>query len=100
MGRSRGGCGSHLQSVLAAFETLSPALLDETTRTRGGLEAEDRRGERDFYPLPSLAISAVVIPGGPGLAVTEISAWAPEAKRHARRPGGKRLFVERRRLTG
>lgn len=91
---------SRLRSALAGFQRHVPDLLDETTRARGGFEAEDRRGERHFYPLPSLSIGAVVIPAAVGLSATEISALAAEAKRQAKRLGGNSLFVERRRLTG
>jgi EAL domain-containing protein (putative c-di-GMP-specific phosphodiesterase class I)/GGDEF domain-containing protein len=74
-------------------------LMDETTRAHGGFEAEDRRGERRFHPIPTLSIGAVVVPAGAALPAVEISALVADAKRQAKREPGNSLFVERRRFT-
>lgn len=89
---------ARFQSALRAFGDGCPGLLDPVTLARGGFEAEDRTGNRHFYPLPTLSIGAVVIPAGTALTVLEISAAAAEAKHQAKRLSGSTLFIERRRL--
>lgn len=73
-------------------------LIDERSWERGGFEAEDRRGERPFFPIPTLSIGAVVVPAGASLQAVEISALVADAKRQAKRESGNTLFVERRRF--
>ncbi|MBI1397922.1 MAG: hypothetical protein GC151_18265 [Betaproteobacteria bacterium] len=75
-------------------------LLDEKTRLRGGFDAEDRTGNRHFFPLPSLSIGAVVVPATASRSAVEISAAAVDARHQAKRLAGNSLFIERRRLPG
>ncbi len=85
--------------ALERFGTEVLDLMDDATRACGGYEAEDRRGERRFHPIPTLSIGAVVVPAGAALQAVEISALVADAKRQAKRESGNSLFVERRRLV-
>lgn len=64
----------------------------------GGYHTENRRGDREFHSLLSIAIGAV-----PALAQHyhshhQIAAAMADAKRQAKRAGGNALFIERRRM--
>jgi len=84
------------ESALKAFEQSSRRIFSEEDLERGGMAAEDRRGNPVFYPLTALSIGAVRVE--PGLYTThkEVSAAATEAKCQAKRETGHTLFVERR----
>jgi hypothetical protein len=66
-------------------------------RARGGLLAEDRKGNPVTLPLGALSIGAVVVEPGDYPSHYEVSTAAAEAKRQAKRSSGSSLFVERRR---
>jgi hypothetical protein len=63
---------------------------------RGGYEAEDRRGQRIFHPLTSLAIGVVRAEPGYFASHREMAATAAEVKKQAKAMPGNSLFVDRR----
>ena len=95
----------HLQSsdwelrcrrALLAFERNRDSLLGAGDLERGGYEAENRRGEKTFFRLPSLSIGAVVIEPGALRSHQEVAAAMAEAKNEAKRIIGASLHIERR----
>ena len=79
------------------FDRESRRLYAAEDLARGGLLAEDRKGNPVTHPLSALSIGAVVIHAGDYASHYEVSAAAAEAKRQAKRSIGSSMFVERRR---
>ena len=84
------------RGVLAGFEEEVKRFFNAEDVERGGYIAEDRRGQKIFHPLASLAIGAVRIEPGVFHSHREVAAAAAEAKKQAKRTPGNSLFVERR----
>ncbi|MGD9787936.1 MAG: EAL domain-containing protein [Sulfuricellaceae bacterium] len=84
------------RDVLARFEEEVKAFFNAEDVERGGYIAEDRRGQKIFHPLASLAIAAVHVEPACFHSHREVSAAAAEAKKQAKRTPGNSLFVERR----
>jgi EAL domain-containing protein (putative c-di-GMP-specific phosphodiesterase class I)/GGDEF domain-containing protein len=82
---------------LAKFDDASKHFYADEDLTRGGLLAEDRRGNPMLHPLSALSIGAVMVEPGDYASHYEVSSAASEAKRYAKRTTGSFLFVERRR---
>jgi diguanylate cyclase (GGDEF)-like protein len=88
------------REVIRRFDELVPAMYDEDDRVRGSIEAEDRRGNRQTFPLLSISI---------GIASTEARAFAhraeavevaTELKNYAKREGRSSYALDRRRPAG
>lgn len=62
----------------------------------GGIEAEDRQGNRTFHPLMSLSAGAVWINPENFASHHEVAAAASSAKKQAKKTGGNSLFLDRR----
>ncbi len=84
------------ETLLSRIAETFPALYAEVDRLRGGIETEDRQGERRFYPFISLSIGAVMIEPGHFQSHHEVSAATAIAKKQAKKIPGNSLFVERR----
>ncbi len=63
---------------------------------RGGYYTENRRYEKEFHPLTSLSIGAVVIPPGLFTSYMEVARIAAGAKKQAKQRPGNCLFVNQR----
>lgn len=63
---------------------------------RGGIEAEDRQGNRTFHPLSSLSIGAVWVDPEKFASHHEVAAAASLAKKEAKKSPGNALFMDRR----
>lgn len=50
------------RAVISSFADKAPSLYDDMERAQGGLDAEDRRGFKAFFPITSLSVGVVVIP--------------------------------------
>ena len=88
------------EEVIRGFDDLAPTLYDEPDRARGAIEAEDRRGTRQTFPLLSISI---------GIATTEARRFAhraeavevaTELKNYAKREGRSSYAIDRRRAGG
>ncbi len=66
---------------------------------RGGLEVEDRVGNKTFCPLVSLSIGVVPIPEESSLSHYKVAEAMTEAKRQAKKIPGNAIFIERRKLS-
>jgi diguanylate cyclase (GGDEF)-like protein len=82
--------------LLSRITDTFPLLYTEEDRQRGGIETEDRQGERRFHPVLSLSIGAVVVEPDRFHSHHEVSSAAAIAKKHAKGIPGNSLFVERR----
>jgi len=84
------------RDVLEGFEEEVKRFFNVEDVERGGYIAEDRRGQKIFHPLASLAIGAVRIEPNAFHSHREVAAAAAEAKKQAKRTPGNNLFIERR----
>lgn len=83
-------------TLLDAFGKAIVHYFPADARERGGYFAEDRRGNREFFPFVSLSIGVVKVAGGQYRSHHEIAGAAAEAKRQAKKIPGNSLFIERR----
>lgn len=84
------------EHLLSRIADTFPLLYTAEDRQRGGIETENRQGERCFHPLLSLSIGAVVVDPGRFHSHHEVSSAAAIAKKNAKKIPGNSLFVERR----
>jgi len=84
------------RTVLEKFGNEVTAFFSPEDIERGGYIAEDRRGQKIFHPLASLAIGAVRIDPAALHSHRDGAGAAAEAKKQAKRTDGNSLFVERR----
>ncbi len=85
------------RAILADFDGEIPGFVSAEDLRLGGYQAEDRRGNRVFHPLPALSIGA--LPVDPRLyhSHREVAGAVGNAKKEAKKIPGSALFVERRR---
>jgi len=65
-------------------------------RDIGGIQTENRQGEKVFHSLFSISIGAVMVEAERFQSYHEVSAVAAVAKKLAKKIPGNSLFVERR----
>lgn len=87
---------SRCRQVLQAFEGAIWANFTPEDVQRGGYYTENRRFEKEFHPLTSLSIGAVLVPPGVFSSYMEVSRVASGAKKQAKQIAGNSLFVNRR----
>ncbi len=85
-------CYDFLDEVAIAL----PQVYDEEDRLRGGIEAEDRKGIKHFYPILTISVAAVKVTPGMFASHHEVSEACISAKKYAKRFTGNNLFIERR----
>jgi diguanylate cyclase (GGDEF)-like protein len=88
--------GSRCGTAVQRFAAECTHLYSAAELERGGLLAEDRQGRAVLHPLLTLSIGAVVVEPHEYASHHDVSQAAAEAKRQAKRLGGNRVFVERR----
>ena len=84
------------QAVLQRFAAQIPLLYSEQDRANSGIETEDRKGNKVFYPMLSLSIGAVCAEPDMFASHLEVAAAASIAKCQAKKIVGNSLFLERR----
>jgi len=82
--------------ILSRFAEVAKWFYNEDERKRGGMEVEDRLGNRTFQPLMSISIGAVIAEPGLFESPHEVSSAAAIAKKQAKKMIGNSLFIERR----
>jgi diguanylate cyclase (GGDEF)-like protein len=82
--------------LLTRIEESFPQLYSEPDRKNGGIETEDRQGEKRFHPFVSLSIGAIVVDSSQYESHHDVSAACVNAKKQAKKIIGNSLFVERR----
>lgn len=83
-------------TLLQKFSASITAHYEERDMQSGGIEAEDRQGNRTFHPLSSLSIGAVWINPDHFASHHEVAAAASLAKKEAKKTKGNSLFLDRR----
>ena len=84
------------QNLLQKFSIASLAHYDPTDIDNGGIDAEDRQGNRTFHPLISLSVGAVRVDPKLFGSHHEVAAAATMAKKMAKKTSGNSLFLDRR----
>lgn len=75
-------------SLVEAFNAGARKMYDSVALERGGIEAEDRRGEMQFFTFTTVSIGVVPIQPGACLRAEEVANLAAQAK-HAAKMAGK-----------
>lgn len=83
-------------AILERFSEVVKWFYSEDERNQGGMEVEDRLGNRTFQPLMSISIGAVVSDSGDFNSPHDVSSTAAIAKKQAKKIAGNSLFIERR----
>jgi GGDEF domain-containing protein len=84
------------ETILARFAEVAKWFYSAEERLRGGMEVEDRQGNRTFQPLMSISIGAVIAQPGKFESPHEVSSAAAIAKKQAKKMIGNSLFIEQR----
>lgn len=87
---------SRCHQILSRLALSMPEFYGEEDRKKGGIESEDRQGNKTFYPYSSLSIGAVRIVPELFASHHEVVAAMTVAKRQAKKITGNNLFYERR----
>lgn len=82
--------------VLQYLEQAIPEFYDKDSHEIGGIECEDRQGNKTFYPYSSLSIGAVKVDPELFASHHEVAAAMTAAKKEAKNMAGNSLFYERR----
>lgn len=85
------------EQILAEFDRGIGRYYDAEHLEEGGLLAQDRRGNRIFYPLMGLAIGVVHPDPERCHTYKEVASLATDAKREAKKSEASMLFCSRRR---
>ena len=83
-------------AVLERFTEIIKWFYSEEERNLGGMEVEDRQGNRTFQPLISISIGAVISSSERFNTSHDVSSAAAVAKKQAKKISGNSLFIERR----
>lgn len=84
------------ERALAEFGESIKNFFSPEDLERGGYYTENRRFEKEFHPLTSLSIGAVIIPPGLFSSYMEVSRLASGAKKQAKHMPGNSLFINQR----
>lgn len=84
------------EAILERFSEVVKWFYSEEERSRGGVEVEDRQGNRTFQPLMSISIGAVISNKYDFNSPHDVSSAAAIAKKQAKKISGNSLFIERR----
>lgn len=85
-------CNEIMQKIAKAI----PGFYDDADRQRGGIESDDRLGNKVFYPYVSISIGAAKVMPHMYSSHHEVSSVMVAAKKQAKSQQGNSLFVERR----
>ncbi|MDY0013915.1 MAG: EAL domain-containing protein [Rhodocyclaceae bacterium] len=78
---------SRCQSIVKAFNQAARDLFDAAELARGGMEGEDRRGVRTFFPLTTVAVGVVRVAAGDCRSPEDVASSAAAAKKLAKEQG-------------
>lgn len=85
------------ERITASFDEAVPALYDAADRSRGWIEAHDRRGRLRRMSFATVSIGIVTVPPGRFAGATAAARAAAEVKEVAKRRPGSGWAVDRRR---
>lgn len=72
------------ENIVREFNTKARALFDQEQLDIGGIEGEDRRGLRTFFPLTTISVGVVAIQGGAPITPESVASAAASAKKQAK----------------
>jgi diguanylate cyclase (GGDEF)-like protein len=75
------------EKLVAEFANRAVALFDQSARSAGGIQAEDRYGVSRFFPLTTISIGAVRICGGEFTSAEQVASAAARVKHDAKAQG-------------
>jgi diguanylate cyclase (GGDEF)-like protein len=78
---------SRCEAIVDAFNREARQLFDEAELRRNGMEGEDRRGVRTFFPLTTIAVGVVPVEPGRCRSAEDIASAAAAAKKRAKEQG-------------
>jgi EAL domain-containing protein (putative c-di-GMP-specific phosphodiesterase class I)/GGDEF domain-containing protein len=87
---------ARIAAALQDFEHERLGLFGADDLERQGFASVDRSGRPQFFPLTTLSVGAVQVPGGVRTSAHQVAARAGEAKTQAKKMAGNALFVDRR----
>jgi diguanylate cyclase (GGDEF)-like protein len=85
--------------IIRRFNELAPTLYDREDAARGYVEAEDRQGNRQRFPLLSVSIGIATTDARPFTHRAEAVAVATELKNYAKRAPGSSYQLDRRKVV-
>ena len=85
------------KEIISRFDASVPALYDAEDRTRGWVEAPDRRGRTRRVPFVTVSIGIVPLIRERFAGATEVARAAAEMKEVAKRRSGSGYAIDRRR---
>ncbi len=84
------------QEVLNTMSKVIPDFYDSKDVEAGGIEVEDRLGNKTFYPFGSLSIGAIRVEPALFKSHHEVAGAMNGVKKQAKKISGNSLFVDRR----
>lgn len=75
----------HCRHMIEEFNTQAAMLFDEADRLKGGIEAEDRQGFAQFFPMTTLSIGVVQVTQGSFNDAEQVANAAAAAKHEAKK---------------
>ncbi|SDN86932.1 diguanylate cyclase (GGDEF) domain-containing protein [Halomonas shengliensis] len=91
-----GRCRPLCEAILERFDRFVPMFYTEADRRRGGIEANNRQGQRVTFPLMSLSMALHPVSPGVNRSALDISNVLAELKAQAKKRTGSTLFIDRR----
>jgi diguanylate cyclase (GGDEF)-like protein len=88
------------QRILKGFQFASLNFYTQEDRHRGGIYAEDRSGEKVFFPMMSLSLGVLLVHPGVFDHTQKLSSYATRAKKGAKSQGGNTYYVVDSRQVG
>jgi GGDEF domain-containing protein len=88
------------EEVIRRFDELSPTLYEPEDAARGFVEAEDRQGKRQRFPLVSVSIGIATTAGRRFSHRAEAVQVATELKNYTKRTPGSSYTLDRRGMGG
>jgi len=91
-----GAIGKACKAVTRDFDLIVPSFYDEEDRQAGTIQAADRRGNVQTFPLMTVSVAAVDTASSRVTHLADLSARAAEVKRYAKQHAGSNFIVDRR----
>ncbi len=88
------------QRILKGFQSASLNFYTQDDRLRGGIYAENRAGEKVFFPMMSLSLGVLLVYPGVFDHTQKLSSYATRAKKGAKSQGGNTYYVVDSRQVG
>ena len=81
------------QAILEKFKAETREYYSEADQDRGGIEALDRQGNPQFFPLMSLSLGILLVEPGRFDHRQQLSSYATKAKKGAKKLGGNTYYI-------